>query len=209
MSVLRKLLGGLLAVVAVAALMGVALAASPASAAPQCQWEREPRIDCPTRPVVPPPMRPREPAPTMVPQPGGPSPRTPDETCGKAESRSTIVIREAGMAEKPVYQMVVNTEYCVRNGIVTSATVTSRTTPPADSRLTAISDTSTSTMSALGGDRYFNVQQVYFTGCGDTFNAASCRNYRHTVQIVVQGDGTLKASGALAFFDGPLPTAPI
>jgi hypothetical protein len=64
----------------------------------------------------------------MVPQPGGPSPRTPDETCGKVESRSTIVIRESGQPEK---------------------------------------------------------------------------------QIVVQADGTLKASGALALFDGPLPTNPI
>jgi hypothetical protein len=208
MSVLRKLLGPLLAVVAVAALVGVALPASPASAVPQCRWEIDPQPDCPTMPVVPPPMRPREPAPTMVPQPGGPVAQ-PGETCRNAESRSTIVIRESGLPEKPVYQLIVNVDFCYRNGAVTRATVTSRTTPPADARLTAISQTSTADSSPLGEGRYLNVQQVFFTGCGDPTNIASCRNYRHTVQVGVTGDGTLSASGALAFFDGSLPPNPI
>jgi hypothetical protein len=111
MSVLRKLLGSLLAVVAVAALVGVALPASPASAVPQCRWEIDPQPDCPTMPVVPPPMRPREPAPTMVPQPGGPVAQ-PGERCRNAESRSTIVVRESGLPEKPVYQLIVNVDFC-------------------------------------------------------------------------------------------------
>jgi hypothetical protein len=50
-SALRKILGPLLAAVAVTALMGVVLPASPASAVTQCRWEIEPQPDCPTMPV--------------------------------------------------------------------------------------------------------------------------------------------------------------
>jgi hypothetical protein len=97
----------------------------------------------------------------MVPQPGGPV-AGPGETCRNAESRSTIVIREPGRPEKPVYQLIINFDYCYRAGAVT---VTSRTSPPSDDRVTAISPTSTSSSSAFGGPRYLDVQQVFFTGC--------------------------------------------
>ena len=63
--------------------------------------------------------------------------------------------------------------------------------------------------SRLGGDRYLNVQQVFFTGCGDPSNIGSCRNYQHAVQVGVTGNGTVASSGALAFFNGPLPPRPI
>jgi hypothetical protein len=145
----------------------------------------------------------------MTPQPGGPTPQQPNETCRTAEARSTIVIRESGLPEKPVYQLIVNFDFCYKDGNVTWASVSSRTTPPADPRLTAISQTRTASKSDLGGPRYLNVQEVFFTGCGDLGNIASCRNYRHTVQVGVTGDGTLSTSANLAFFDGPLPPTSI
>ena len=213
MFVLRKFLGALLGVVAVATLVGVVLPAGPAAAEPECRWTPTPKIDClPMRPLVPPPMG--NPDMRMLPQPGGPVAQ-PGETCRSAQARDGIFIREAGLPDKLIYTLIVTFDYChtdndgdeVNTGIVTRATVTSRTerAVPGDSRLRTISPTSTATTNIPGGNRFTNVQQVFFTVCGDPFNTASCRNFRHSVQVQVTGDNILSGFGRLEVFNGTLP----
>lgn len=219
MSRLRKLLGALVGVVAMATLMGVALPAGPATAAPQCPWERDPPPDCPPMPPRP-PTGPRMGvgSMTMTPMPGGPV-AGPGEVCRKAEARSGIVIRETGRPDKLVYTLIIDIDYCftdndgdnINTGIVTKADITSRTerAVPGDTRLREISPTSLLIRTGIGGDRHFNTQQVFFRGCVDPGNLASCRNFQHTVQVSITGNNLLDRAPNLVPFDGPLPPGSI
>jgi hypothetical protein len=216
---LRKLLGALVGVVAMATLMGVAMPAGPAAAEPECRWEVEPSPDCPPMPPRP-PTGPRMGmgSTTMTPMPGGPV-AGPGEVCRKAEARSGIVIRETGVPDKLVYTLIIDIDYCftdnddddINTGIVTKADITSRTVRavPGDSRLREISPTSLLIRTGIGGDRHFNTQQVFFRGCADAGNLASCRNFQHTVQVSITGNNRLDRAPNLFPFDGPLPPGSI
>lgn len=207
MSVLRKCLGALVGVVAMASLVSVALPAGPAAAAePPCRWSPFPDINCIPRPVAPPEMMRPEPTPRMTPLPGGPV-SGPNETCRQAEARDDIFIREPGRPDKRVYTFVVHLEFCFDGAKVTQATVRSRTerAVPGDIRLREISVPRTDAATATGGDRYLNAQEVLFRGCGDPGNVVTCRNFRHVVQVGVTKDGVLSTSGRLEDFNGEIP----
>jgi len=205
-SVIRKTLGLLLSATFVAVLAAVLLPAAPASAAPECRWEIDPGPDCPPmvpRPPAPPTMRPGPPGMTPMPDPG---PTMPGEVCRQLLVRNGLFIRESGRQDKLIYSLDVDTKVCRRNGVVTSPNIRSEITPfNGDSRITRISSTSTAFQSGVGTNSFVQREQVFFTACGDPFNAMTCQNFRHFVDIEADGLGNISAIGGLGPFNGPLP----
>lgn len=206
MSVIRKTLGMLLSATLVAVLAAVLLPAGPASAEPECRWEIEPSPDCPPmvpRPPAPPTMRPGEPGMTPMPDPG---PTTPGELCRRVLVRDGIFIRESGRQDKLVYSLDVDATVCRRNGVVTSPNITSKVTPfNGDTRITRITSTSTAFQRGVGTNSFVQREQVFFTACGDPFNAVTCQDFRHFVDIEADGQGTISTIAGLGPFNGPVP----
>jgi hypothetical protein len=146
--------------------------------------------------------------------PGAPTP-APGERCDRFDTRDGIFIREPGVPDKLVYTLIVDVNWCftdfdgdnVNQGIVTRFSVTSRAVRanPGDSRLTTLTETTTTSTSPLRLPTLADVETVYFRGCGDRFNAASCQNFEHELEITVTGNGRASTVGRLFRINGPLP----
>jgi hypothetical protein len=205
----RKTFASLMVAALVAALVGLLLPASPSGAAPQCRWEIEPDIDCPPmapRPprMQPPPMLPGEPGMTPMPDPR----RTPPEQlCARVFVRDGIFIIETGQPNKLVYSLDVDASVCRQNGVVVNPAITSEVSRvvPGDSRITRITAPHTEFQRGVGTNSFAQREQVFFTACGDPFNAATCRNFLHYVEISADGQGTISATAQLLPYDGPIP----
>lgn len=189
----RKTFARVLGVAVLVGLMGVLLPAGPVSAVPQCQWEREPRIDCPPMrpPTRPPSMQPGAPGMTPMPDPR----RMPaDELCARVFVRNGLFIVETGVPDKLIYSIDIDASICRRHGVTSSPAITSVVTPiNSDIRITNRTSSSTAFQRGLGTTSFTQREHVFFTACGDRTNAATCKRFEHFVDIIADAEGSITA----------------